>query len=80
MQLAAISVVSAKRKEEMGFQVLVQTLAPRAVVRYLPTESGMYPPAEVTPSRCQQVDRKGKWRFHMNVSRAKSITSDQRKM
>lgn len=80
MQLAVISVVSAKRKEEMGFQVLVQTLAPRAVVRYLPAESGMYPPAEVTPGRYQQVDRKCKWRLNMNVPRTKSITSDQRKM
>lgn len=76
--MAVISVVSAKRKEGMGFQVLGQTLAPRAVVSYLPAETGMYPPADVTPSRCQKVDRQHKWRLHMNVSRAKSITSDQR--
>lgn len=80
MQLAVISVVSGKIKEEIGFQVLGQTLAPRAVVSYLPAETGMYPPADVTPGRCQQVDRKHKWRLHMYVSRAKSITSDQRKM
>lgn len=78
--MAVISVVSARRKEEMGFQVLGQTLAPRAVVSYLPAASGMYPPPDVTPSRCQKVDRKHKWRLHMYVSRAKSITNDQRKM
>lgn len=71
---------SAKRKEEMGSQVLRQTLAPWAVVSYLPAETGMYPPADVTPGRGQQVDKKHKWRHRMNVSRAKSITSDQRKM
>lgn len=68
MQLAVISVVSAKRKEEIGFQVLGQTLAPRAVVSCLPAETGMCPLADVTPGRCQQVDRKHKWRLHMNLS------------
>lgn len=52
MQLAVISVVSAKRKEEIGFHLLGQTLAPRAVVSCLPAETGMYSPADMIPGRC----------------------------